>query len=97
MVVSVVISKSPLKTKKLRAVFYENGKKIKTTNFGAKGYSDYTIHQDDKRKERYLGRHKKNENWNDYMSAGSLSRWILWNKKSLESSIKDFKKRFKLK
>ena len=40
---------------------------------------------------------KKKENWNDYMSAGSLSRWILWNKPTLTASIQDYMRRFKLK
>jgi hypothetical protein len=50
-----------------------------------------------KRKQAYLDRHRTNENWNDYMSAGSLSRWTLWNKKTLSASIADYKKRFNLK
>ncbi len=96
--VSVVIKPSTTKTKKFTAIFYdENKKKIKTTNFGAKGFSDFTLHGDEKRKQRYLDRHKARENWNDYMTPGSLSRWILWNKKSLKSSIADYKRRFKLK
>lgn len=96
--VSVVIKPSTMKTKKFTAIFYdENKKKIKTTHFGAKGSSDFTIHKDEKRKQRYLDRHKARENWNDYMTAGSLSRYILWNKKSLKSSISDYKRRFNLK
>jgi len=94
----VEIKPSTQKDKKLMAIFYDdNGKKIKTTHFGAKGMSDYTIHKDKERKERYLDRHRKRENWNDYMTAGSLSRWILWNKPTLKASIVDYKKRFKLK
>ena len=94
----VEIKPSTQKDKKLIAIFYDdNGKKIKTTHFGAKGMSDYTIHKDKERKERYLDRHRKRENWNDYMTAGSLSRWILWNKPTLKASIADYKKRFKLK
>jgi len=93
----VSIKPSNLKTKKLTAIFYKNGKKIKTVNFGAKGYSDFTIHKDPKRKNRYLDRHKKNENWNDPMTAGSLARWILWNLPTLDASIKDYLTRFKLK
>ena len=94
---TILIKPSNLKTKKLMAIFYKDGKKIKTTQFGSKGMSDYTIHKDDKRKELYLKRHKKNENWNDYMSAGSLSRFLLWNKKTLKASLLDYLKRFKLK
>lgn len=94
----VKIEKSTSKTKKLKAIFYDKDKKkIKTIQFGAKGYSDYTIHKDDERKKRYIDRHKKNENWNDPMTAGTLSRFILWNKPTLQSSINDYKKRFNLK
>ena len=72
------------------------GRKETKVAFGAKGMSDYTIHKDDERKERYLKRHEKNEDWNDYKSRGALSRWLLWNKKTLKASIEDFKKRFGL-
>ncbi len=30
---------------------------------GASGYSDFTIHKDEHRKQRYIDRHKNNENW----------------------------------
>jgi len=94
----VDIKKSTNKEKKLMAIFYNNEKqKIKTTHFGASGYSDFTQHKDEDRKQRYLERHKKNEDWDDYTSAGSLSRYILWHKTSLKASIEDYKKRFKLK
>jgi len=74
----------------------ECGRKETKVSFGAKGMSDYTIHKDDERKERYLKRHEKNEDWSDYKSKGALSRWLLWNKKTLKASIEDFKKRFHL-
>lgn len=83
--------------KKFKAVFTGEKGKTKTLHFGAKGMSDYTIHHDEKRKDRYLARHKKNENWTVPDTPGSLSRWILWNKKSYKESVKDYKKRFKLK
>lgn len=88
----VKITKSPKKDKKYRAIFSSG----KHTDFGAKGYSDYTKHKDDDRKKRYISRHKKSENWRNPTSPGALSRWILWNKKTLSSSISDYKKRFKL-
>jgi len=93
----VEIKPSTQKDKKFMAIFYDEGKKVKTTHFGAKGMSDFTIHKDKQRKERYLDRHRKRENWDSYMTAGSLSRWILWNKPTLKASISDYKKRFKLK
>ncbi len=93
----VNITKSTRAGKKMMAVFYDEvRKKVKTTHFGTSGYESYPDHQDLQRKMNYLERHEKKENWNDYMSAGSLSRWILWNKVSLNESIKDYMYRFKL-
>ena len=66
----------------------------KTIHFGAAGMSDYTKHKDSNRKRLYLARHKNNENWNNPVTAGSLSRWILWNKTSLQESIADYKRKF---
>lgn len=81
--------------KKYVAFFYDHDKKkIKTIHFGASGMSDYTIHKDDARKQRYLDRHRANENWDNPMTAGALSKWILWNKPSLNASIRDFMDRF---
>ena len=90
----VIIKKSTNPKKKYMAVFYENGKKIKTTHFGCQGMSDYTKHKDPDRKQRYMNRHKATEDWTKPMSAGALSRYILWNKPSLKASISDYKKRF---
>lgn len=71
------------------------GKEI-TVSFGAKGMSDFTKHKDEERKQRYIDRHEKNEDWKNPLTPGALSRWILWNKPTLKESIDDFKKRFKL-
>ena len=59
--------------------------------------SDFTKHRDEKRKQRYLDRHKARENWDDPKTVGALARWILWNKPTIKESIKDYKKRFNLK
>jgi len=68
----------------------------KTIHFGDSRYDDYTIHKDDKRKERYINRHKKSEDWSisGINTAGWWSRWLLWNKSSIEKSIEDIKNRF---
>tara|TARA_R110000782_G_scaffold11441_3_gene34776 strand:- start:42 stop:329 length:288 start_codon:yes stop_codon:yes gene_type:complete len=92
----VIIKKSTKDKKKLMAIFTKDNGRTKTTHFGASGMSDFTINKDPKRKERYLKRHIKNENWDNPESAGALSRWILWNKPTLNASIKDYKSRFKL-
>ena len=80
--------------KKYTAVFEKDGRE-KTISFGAVGYPDFTQPpHDEKRKERYLNRHSKREDWNNPLTAGSLSKHILWNKPSLKESIKDFKNKF---
>jgi len=88
-----ILSKSNLKTKKYKILTPDGH----TIQFGAYGYEDYTIHKDDKRKERYIMRHQANEDWNTPNSAGFFARWILWNKKSLSASINDTEKRFNIK
>lgn len=89
-------SAPPGSSKKYIATFRTNSGRTKTTQFGARGYSDFTKHKDTSRRSRYLSRHRSRENWNDPTSAGALSRYILWNKSSLRASIADYKKRFHL-
>jgi len=84
------LKQSSRKDKKYMAVF-EDGKKV---HFGASGYSDYTKHKDPKRKERYIARHRVNEDWEDIKTAGAWSRWILWNKPTLRDSIRDMEDKF---
>ena len=74
----------------------ECGRGEKIVSFGAAGMSDFTKHKDEERKELYLARHKKNEDWEKPMTPGSLARYILWNKPTLKESIADYKKRFDL-
>ena len=93
----VEIKPSTSKGKKYTAIFYDGDKKVKTTHFGSAGMSDYTKNKDPERKQRYLDRHRSNENWNDKFSAGSLARYILWNKTSLSASIANYKSKFNLK
>jgi hypothetical protein len=95
--VFVSIKRSTNNNKKYIAIFYSNDKKkIKTTHFGQKSASDFTKNKDPERKRLYLERHKKRENWNDYMTAGALSRWILWNKPTFEESYRSYKSKFNL-
>jgi hypothetical protein len=65
-----------------------------TVRFGAKGYSDYTLHTDPVRRDRYLRRHQSTEDWSNYTSAGFWARWLLWNQPSLKQSAADITKRF---
>jgi hypothetical protein len=91
---SIYLKKSTKPSKKYMVII--NGKKI---YFGATGYSDYTIHKDKERMNRYTNRHKSRENWTKtgINTAGFWSKWILWNKPNLLSSIKDTEKKFNIK
>jgi hypothetical protein len=78
--------------KKYEITFEKNGKKY-IRKFGAQGMSDFTIHKDRERRERYISRHKKDLRTNDPMKPGYLSMYILWNKPSLKASLADYKRR----
>ena len=80
----------------------------KTIKFGQKGASDYTIHKDRERMQRYVMRHggrssnsksSSKENWSKsgVMTPGFWSRWLLWNKPSFSASLSDIKRRFNIK
>ena len=96
MVKLMKIVKSSKAAKKYDAYFKLDNGKEKVVSFGQAGASDYTIHDDNERKERYLRRHRARENWENPLTAGALSRWILWDKKTLKASIAKFKRKFKL-
>jgi len=79
-------------SKKYEITFEKNGKTY-TRKFGAAGMSDFTIHKDKERRERYISRHKKDLRTKDPMKPGYLSMYILWNKPSLKASLADYKRR----
>lgn len=90
----IFLRKSPNATKKWRVEF-NDGKHV---DFGAKGYQDYTMHQDPERKQRYIIRHQKRENWNKsgIRTAGFWSRWLLWEKPKLKNAIRYIENKFKI-
>jgi len=87
---------------KLKAVFLKDSGRKQTTRFGAVGYKDYIQYSKEDRnlaaehKSSYLSRHRKTERRDQPLTAGALSRWVLWNQPTLQSSIADFRKRFQL-
>jgi hypothetical protein len=88
----IIITPSPNPKKKYRVNI--QGEKI---DFGATGYSDYTLSKNKQKRDAYIARHKVRENWNNPFTAGFWSRWILWNKPSLMGSIKDLAKKMNIK
>ena len=77
----IELKKSNKLDKKFMAIF-QNRKtgRNKTIHFGAAGMEDYTMHKDPARMELYLKRHSSREDWDNMMTAGALSRWLLWSK-----------------
>lgn len=74
-------------------IITSNNKKI---YFGSAGMSDYTIHKDPERKQRYINRHQSRENWtkSGIDTAGFWSKHLLWNLPTIKASYDDIKKRF---
>jgi len=92
----VRLIKSPIADKKFRAVFVDSGKYV---DFGGRGYSDYTIHKDRQRMERYLVRHRRRETWTraGMYTAGFWSRWLLWSEPSLDAAKRLMARKFGIK
>jgi hypothetical protein len=71
---------------KFKALFPEG----RTVHFGAKGYSDYTIHKDPTRMKRYVIRHGRGrEKWgrSGQYTPGFWSRWLLWSRPSMRGAL----------
>ena len=98
--VKVDIKKSTRKYKRYMAIFTNTDGSKSTTHFG---YSDgnktgstFIDHKNEDKKKNYIARHRVNEDFSKYKSAGSLAKNILWNKPTLTASINDYKKKFNL-
>jgi Family of unknown function (DUF5754) len=68
----------------------------KKVYFGATGYEDYTTHKDLKRKEAYIKRHQKNEDWNKsgIDTPGFWSYHYLWWFPTKQQAYQNIKKQF---
>ena len=86
----------PYKSDKPNKKYFIITSKGKKIYFGAAGMSDNTKHKDERRKELYINRHKARENWekSGIDTAGWWSRWLLWNKPTINESYADIKRRF---
>lgn len=87
----IKLIKLPKTDKKKYSAVFENLKtgREKNIKFGAQSFQNYTEgHLDEERKKRYIDRHKKNENWNDPLTAGYWSRWWTWEFKTFSQARK---------
>lgn len=94
--IKATLVESPKLLKKWRMIFERKKDILEVVDFGARYMSDYTIHHDPYRKHLFLKRfHKKiQENKDDPASPMTLSTMILWNKPTIEASLRDYKKKF---
>lgn len=94
---ATLLTRSLRPGKKMTALIEIPGRPSRVkVHFGAQGYSDYTIHRDRVRMQRYLARHRRREDWTfrGIHTPGFWSRWILWNRPSLAASVRDLRRRF---
>ena len=98
MVKLLAIKPSSDPDKKLDVKLETDAGREKTVRIGAKGMDDFTKTRDEDQKARYLTRHRAREDWklSGVLSSGFWSRWLLWNKPTLEASRRDVKERFNL-
>jgi hypothetical protein len=91
-----ILKKSKRDDKRFVLIMEELGHKH---NFGLKGGKTFIDGRTEKERQNYIARHKVRENWNKsgIHTAGFWSRWILWNKPTLQESINDVEKRFNIK
>ena len=83
--------------KKYDAIFTTDSGRTKTVPFGQAGARDFLKTGDTLRRERYITRHRARENWDDPMSPGALSRYILWGEStSLIKNLAAYRRRFKI-
>ena len=84
--------KSDKKDKKYFIITF-TGKRV---YFGATGYEDYTTHKDPERKEAYIRRHRKNEDWTQsgIDTPGFWSYHYLWEFPSKTQAYENIKKKY---
>lgn len=87
-----ILKKSKRDDKRFVLLMGENMKH----DFGLKGAKTFIDGRTEKERQNYIARHRVRENWNKsgLHTAGFWSRWILWNKPTLQKSINDVEKRF---
>ena len=86
-------STNPLKKYDIYVINPNSGR-IKKVSFGGAGYSDYTIHKDKDRRERYRIRHHMDK-IDDYTSPGFWSWHILWGDSvNIEKNMKSVLKKY---
>lgn len=88
---------SPNPEKKYRAIFQSETGREKSTDFGARGYTDFIKSGDVEKRERYRTRHAKDLETGDPTRAGHLSYYLLWGQsRSMATNLRAYKSKFNL-
>lgn len=83
----------PYKSDKPDKKFFIITNRGKRVYFGATGYEHYTDgHLDINRRDAYIRRHMKNEDWNNPDTAGYWSLKFLWLYPTYKEAYKNIKK-----
>lgn len=89
---------SERKYKKYKVIIYQNKQPIKIIHFGDNRYNDFIEYNKinkelaKQRKQLYIQRHNNNrEDFNNFLSPSFWALNILWNKPTLQESIKSIK------
>lgn len=78
------------------AKFCDEHDKCKIVHFGAKGYSDFTLHHDKRRRENYRSRHHSGKDAK-FDTPNALAYHLLWgDSTSLNANIKAYKKKYRV-
>lgn len=98
----IILTLSPKPDKKMRVKIGDNN-----IHFGQKGFKDFIIYNKllgkegaDEKRKNYIKRHSKmGEDWGKkgIESAGFWSRWLLWEGRTLEDSIRIIEDKFNVK
>ncbi len=99
----VIIKQSSRRDKKFMATFFDaDDRRVKTTHFGGRGCMDFIKYSRKdrelakKKRLQYIKRHRVRESWRDPTRAGTLSRYILWEKPTMEAAVKKYRVQFGL-
>jgi hypothetical protein len=86
----------PYPSDKANKKFFIITKHNKKVYFGDSKYEDYTVHKNNKKKEAYIKRHEKNENWtaSGIDTAGWWSVKYLWSYPTKKEAYEKIKKTF---
>jgi hypothetical protein len=98
MVKLISVTPSDKPDKKLEVKLQTETGREKNIHIGQKGADDFTKTKSVEQKNRYILRHRKNEDWSQsgILSSGFWAKHLLWNQPTLSASIKDVKERFNL-